>query len=92
MKHMRNVTVTRVLAIEMTSNDWGLYDRPGVARVADNINRGLMSILNRRGITRDQAETECTKVLAKYKEYGADSVASDTLLRFLLALKFEGDE
>lgn len=87
---MRNVTVLTSLHIAMDKDDWSLYDKPGAARAASNISRGVMSILNREGITPHLAAAECAKVLEKYRDFGAADTEPRVMLAGLMRLKFGG--
>lgn len=85
------VTVTPHLTVNLTKDDWQLYDKPGAVRAAKAISGSIETILNRSNIDWAKASAEGAKVLEKYSEFGARDTEGMNVLRMLLDLRFPGE-
>ena len=83
---MQNVHVTRQVCIDMTPEQWAMYDIAGAAKAAREINRLVEEIVNSTN-DRRVAMLRIDEVLRRYASFGVDDtegrVAASALLEHL---------
>ena len=83
---MQNVHVIRQFKIDMTPEQWAMYDMAGAAKAAREINRLVEEILNSTN-DRRTAMLRIDDVLRQYRTFGVDDtegrVAASQLIEYV---------
>lgn len=85
---MNGIEIKKTVKLNLSADDWGLYDMPGRNAVARAINKNVAHALN-------YSDGEmwlplCTAALLNYAEYGAADSDGYRELEFIIR-KFKGE-
>jgi hypothetical protein len=84
---MKNVTVTRTFKVELTANQWALYDMIGRDAAARALNRMAEEALNTCTTTGEAAQV-IAAAQDKYSNFGAADSEGYDVMDELLAVAF----
>jgi hypothetical protein len=84
---MRNVTVRTQLDIQLTAEDWQLYNVTGRDHAAFTLNRGIEQALN-LAENSEQGYTNAHAVMCRFAKWGATDTEPMAVFRRLYALRF----
>jgi hypothetical protein len=84
---MKNVTVTRTFKVELTANQWALYDMIGRDAAARALNRMAEEALN-TCTTKGEAAQVIAAAQDKYSNFGAADSEGYDVMDELLAVAF----
>lgn len=87
---MKNVTIRRHLTLDMTPEQWAMYDIAGARRAAGELNQNVAKAIN----TADdlaEANRRVRELLRDYGQYGVNDTEGQVVADQLLAIAFNVD-
>lgn len=85
---MKNVTFSKKITLELTPDEWAMYDITGAERAARELNRHVAAAINGAD-TLAVANSRVRELLHSYSKYGVDDTEGHVVADKLLALAFD---
>jgi hypothetical protein len=82
-----NITITKRFKLDISADDWELYDKPGRDLAARTLTLCLEEALN-KGLSKSKVEDEMILAFRHYRDFGADDSEGYRMLEHVLGKAF----